>query len=271
MSLNRSLTRPLAALVLALAPLAAQSVVIQPAKAEKATETRTVPLAAGSTLRVRNVNGHIRVEAWDRAEVQFTGEFKPSSEGEQVKVVLEPSSGGLDIRGEYPKHDGWGSYRGPQCQMTLKVPREVRPTLDTVNGEITLTGTRGEASLTTVNGAVHASGLEAALKAKTVNGTVTLDRVSGALELGTVNGAIKGSGLDGKGGGIKAETVNGAIHLQLAGLKGRLRASTMNGDISFNAKGAEQVEIKKHRVSAVFPGSDQAIEVSTVNGGITLE
>lgn len=271
MSLNRSLTRPLAALVLALSPLAAQSVVIQPAKAEKTTETRTVPLAAGSTLKVHNLNGHIRVEAWDRAEVQFTGEFKPSSEGEQVKVVLEPGNGGLEIRGEYPRHDGWGSYRGPQCQMTLKVPRDVRPTLDTVNGEISLAGTHGEATLTTVNGAVRASGLDAALKAKTVNGAVTLDQVSGALELGTVNGAIKGTGLDGKGGGIKAETVNGAIHLKLAGLKGRLKASAMNGEISFHAKGAEQVEIKKHRVSAVFPGSDQAIEVSTVNGGITLE
>jgi hypothetical protein len=271
MSIHRSLTRPFAALVLALAPLGAQTVVIQPAKAEKTTETRTVPLAAGSTLKVRNLNGHIRVEAWDRSEVQFTGEFKPSSEGEQVKVVLEPVPGGLEIRGEYPKHDGWGSYRGPQCGMTLKVPREVRPTLDTVNGEISLAGIHGGAVLTTVNGAVRASDLNAALKAKTVNGAVTVDRVAGTLDLGTVNGAIKGSGLDGKGGGIKAETVNGGIHLQLAGLRGRLRASTMNGDISFNAKGAEQVEIKKHRVSAVFPGSDQAIEVSTVNGGITLD
>ena len=108
MSLNRSLSRPLAALVLALAPLAAQPILIQPAKAEKATETRTVPLAADSSLKVKNINGHVRVEAWDRNEVQFTGEFKPSSEGEQVKVVLEPSSGGLEVRGEYPKHDGRG-------------------------------------------------------------------------------------------------------------------------------------------------------------------
>jgi hypothetical protein len=271
MSLNRSLTRPLAALVLALAPLAAQSVIVQPAKAEKTTETRTVPLAPGSFLKVRNLNGHIQVEAWDRAEVQFTGEFRPSSEGELVKVVLEPSAGGLDIRGEYPKHDGGGSYRGPQCQMTLKVPREVRPTLDTVNGRITLEGIRGAAVATTVNGAIQGQGLEDGLKARTVNGAIRLERVAGAVDLQTVNGAITASGLDGKGSGIRAEAVNGAIHLKLAGLKGRLKASAMNGEISFNAKGAEQVEVKKHRVSAVFPGSDQVIEVSTVNGGIRLD
>ena len=65
--------------------------------------------------------------------------------------------------------------------------------------------------------------------------------------------------------------MNGAIHLQLAGIQGRLKAATMNGNISLHAKGAEQVEIKKHWVSAVFPGGNQAIELGTVNGSITLE
>ena len=271
MFLNRSLTLPLAAFVFALAPLAAQTIVIQPTKAEKATETRTVPLAAGSSLKVENVNGFIRVEVWDRAEVQFTGEFKPSSEGEQVKVVLEPGPKGLEIRGQYPKHHGWGAYRGPQCQMTLKVPKQARPSLETVNGEITLSGPLGAAAVNTVNGAIYASGLSESLKADTVNGSITLEDVSGALNLETVNGGIKGKGLDGKGGGIKAETVNGVIHFQLAGIKGHLKASTVNGGISFKAQGAEQVEVKKHRVSATFPGSDQNIDLSTVNGAITLE
>ena len=271
MSLRRSLSWPLAAFILGLAPLAAQSLVVQPPRAEKTTETRTVPLAVGASLKVENVNGFIHVEAWDRAEVQFTGEFKPSSEGEQVKVEIEPGNRGLEIRGVYPKHTGWGSYRGPQCQMTLKVPRQVRPTLSSVNGEVTLRDTQGPAELTTVNGGIQATGLGESLHAHTVNGGITLTQVSGPLVLETVNGGIQGSGLDGKGGGIKAETVNGAIHLQMAGLKGRLQASTLNGGISFKAQGAEQVEVKKHHVRAVFTGSDQAIEVSTVNGAITLD
>jgi DUF4097 and DUF4098 domain-containing protein YvlB len=269
-----ALVRPLAAVfaaALLCASLAAQSQVIQPAKAEKTTETRTLPLAAGSVLKVKNVNGFIRVEAWDRDEVQFTGEFKPSSQDEQVKVVIEAGKGSLEIRGEYPKHTGWGSYRGPQCQMTLKVPRRVASTLETVNGEVAISGTLGRATVSTVNGGIRASGLEDALKADTVNGGITLDQVKGSLALQTVNGAIKGSGLDGQGKGIKAETVNGSIHLQLGGLKGKLKATTVNGGISFNAKGAEQVDVKKHRVTAVFPGSDQGIDLDTVNGAITLD
>jgi DUF4097 and DUF4098 domain-containing protein YvlB len=268
------LARPLAATLAAAslcAALAAQSQVIQPSKAEKITETCTLPLVAGSSLKVKNINGFIRVEGWDREEVQFTGEFKPSSKDEQVKVVVEASKGALEIRGKYPKHVGTGSYQGPQCQMTLKVPRQVAPTLETVNGEVFLSGTQGKANLSTVNGGIRVANLADALKAGTVNGSITLDQAKGSLALQTVNGAIKGSGLDGQGKGIKAETVNGSIQLQLGGLKGRFRASTVHGGITFNAKGAEQVDVNKHRVTAVFPGSDQAIEVETVNGAITLD
>lgn len=269
-----SLARPFAAAVAAVilcASLAAQTQVIQPAKAEKTTETRTLPLASGSVLTVKNVNGFIHVEAWDREEVQFTGEFKPSSKDEQVKVVIEATKGSLAIRGEYPKHTGWGHYSGPQCQMTLKVPRRVAPTLETVNGDVSVSGNLGKANVNTVNGGIRARGLEESLKAETVNGSIQLEQVKGSLSLQTVNGAIKGSGLDGQGKGVKAETVNGSISLQLGGMKGRLKANTVNGGISFNAKGAEQVEVKKHKVTAVFPGSDQEIQIETVNGAITLE
>lgn len=266
--------RPLAAVLAATAfcaVLAAQSQVIQPARPEKATEVRTLPLAAGSTLLVKNVNGFIKVEAWDREEVQFTGEFKPSSKDEQVKVVVSSGSGTMEIRGEYPKHVGWGSYRGPECQMTLKVPRRLSPSLETVNGEISVSGIQGATTLQSVNGGLSAAGVSDGLKASTVNGAITLDGVRGGLSLETVNGGIKGSGLDGQGRAIKAETVNGGIRLQLAGLKGRLKATSVNGGIAFSAKGAEQVEVKKNRVTAVFPGSDQDIRIATVNGGITLE
>lgn len=259
-------------MVLGKVAFSAEPIVIQPTKAEKVTEVRNVPLASGSTLRVKNVNGHIRVVAWDKDQVEFTGEFKPSSKDEQVKVVIESTSKGLEIRGEYPKHSShFGFYRGPECQMDLKVPRKVMPSLDTVNGEVRLMGTQGAAEIHSVNGQIIAQNLEDFLKAKTVNGAIALEQVKGGLDLNTVNGSIKGQGLDGQGKGIDASTVNGSISLQMGGIKGRLSASTVNGGLSFKAQGAEQVEIHKRNMSAVFPGSEQRIHLSTVNGGITVE
>ena len=65
------------------------------------------------------------------------------------------------------------------------------------------------------------------------------------------------------------ESVHGEV--ALAGTQGVAVLTTVNGGISFDASGAEQVEVKKHRVTATFPGSDQGINLDTVNGAITLE
>ncbi len=246
--------RPIAALVLAVAPLLAQEQIIQPAKPERTTETRTVALAPGSTLKVENVNGFIRVEAWDRNEVQFSGDFKPSSKDEHVKVVMGAGDHSLVIKGVYPKNSGWHfHYRSPECDMTLKVPRELKITLETVNGAINLRGTSGSASL------------------ESVNGSINLAQVQGAIKLETVNGGIRGEALDSRGQALSAESVNGGIDLQVAGLKGRLKATTVNGGIHFKPAGAQDVEIKPHKVTATFPGGNETISLSTVNGGISLQ
>lgn len=264
----------LLAAALCLVPQAgtAQPETIQPAKAEKTVETRTYALKSGSVLTVKNVNGAITVEAWDREQVEFRGEFKPSSRDEQVKVEIDRTAKGLEIVGKPPKsQEGWGSYRGAECRMELKVPRHVLARISTVNGAVSLKGTQGETSLESVNGAVTATAHGDGLKAKTVNGAIHVDAVKGALQMNTVNGAIAARDLDAQGHGIEASTVNGSVTLQAQGLKGRLTASTLNGNLSLKAKGAEQVEVSKRRMSAVFLGGEQPIALSTVNGSITVE
>lgn len=236
---------PIAAIVF-LCPLAAQTVVVQPAPGVKATETRTVPMTAGAPLKVRNVNGRIRVTAWDRNEVEFTGAFTPGRGKEQVKVVLEPRGGGLEIRGEQPRE----SHNGPVCDMDLKVPRSALPSLETVNGLVDLKDVTGAAECKTVNGEINAEHLPGALKAE------------------TVNGSIKGRGL---GGPITAKTVNGAIRLSVQGLKGRLKASTLNGEVRVKSDGAKDVHVSRHSFEAAFGGGEQALQLNTVNGDITLD
>lgn len=259
-------------LLVCLPAAAAEPVVIQPAPGQAATETRAVPLASGSTFTVENVNGRVSVQAWDQDQLSFTGAFKPSSKGEQVKVTLKPTRQGLEIRCEYPKHhDDGASYRGPKLDLDLKVPRRILAELSTVNGDITLTGTDGQASLTTVNGRVTAQDLPKGLKAESVNGEIKVARAAGALDLHTVNGDIEASDLDGQGGGIQAQTVNGSVRLRLGAAKGRVSASSLNGQIAFRAAGAQDVEIKRHSAAALLPGSGQAIHAETLNGGITIE
>jgi len=92
-------SRPIVSLILALATtvLGAQTFVLQPTKTSTVTESHTVALANGSNLTITNTNGHIKVDTWDKAEVFFTGQFKPSSKDEQVKVVFESSPKDLEF------------------------------------------------------------------------------------------------------------------------------------------------------------------------------
>ena len=237
--------RPLAALIL-VAPLAAQTMVIQPAPGARVTETRTLPLAAGAPLRVHNVNGHIRVTGWDRNEVEFTGAFTPGKHGDQVKVVLEPKGGGLAIQGVYPN----GESDSRSCDMDLKVPRTALASLENVNGDVTLSGVAGKA------------------ECRTVNGGIDLDRLQGAVRAQTVNGGIKGRGL---GSQISAKTVNGGISLSTRGLRGRLEASTVNGELSLKGENAKDVHLSKHHFEATFGEGGEPMRLETVNGDITLD
>ena len=267
-------SHPMAFLFLALAAtaLGAQTFVLQPTQTVAVTETHTVPLASGSTLTVKNTNGRIKVEAWDRSEVEFKGEFKPSSKDEQVKVVFQSGAKGLEIRGEYPKRtSSIDPYRGPSCEMELKVPRNVLARIETVNGRITITGLEGSADCHTVNGAIEADNLSQGLIAKTVNGAISLDHVRGSIQATTTNGGISAKALDGLGKGIELATVNGAMNVSMAKVEGSLHASTVNGQLSVNTKGAEQVNATKRQVEATFPGSKQVIRLRTVNGALVMK
>jgi DUF4097 and DUF4098 domain-containing protein YvlB len=242
-----SIARTLAVLVLALPlSLQAETLTLQPAPGQRATEARTVALASGCQLSVKNINGRIRVTGWDREEVQFTGEFIPGSDASQVKVILESGKGSLEIRADHPKGE---RRKGPVCEMDLKVPHRVAATLANVNGAVELSEVQGET------------------RCSTVNGGIKLAQVSGPLLLKTVNGGIDGRGLT---GAIQAKTVNGGITLDGQGLKGQLKASTLNGALSCTAAGASEAKVSKRKLEATLQGGGERIELKTLNGAISV-
>ncbi|MBI2956914.1 MAG: hypothetical protein HYY26_06350, partial [Acidobacteria bacterium] len=67
--------------------------------------TARYPLCAGGQVTVANVQGFIRVEGWDRAEVEIVA-LKNAEEGlgrfPSVEVGVEHSEESVDIRTFYP-------------------------------------------------------------------------------------------------------------------------------------------------------------------------
>ena len=131
---------------------------------------KTVPLKGGSQITLRNVNGTVKVEAWDRDEVRIEAdkEVRAGTESaarkfmDQVRIDVTPGAGnnGLRIETKTPNRVNglwdvmFGNNINYHVNYTLHVPRQAPVDAESVNGGVSLAGTHGKVRLETTNGAV---------------------------------------------------------------------------------------------------------------------
>ncbi len=266
---------------------------------ETRTESQTRSMTSGSKLKIKNTNGRILVEGWDKNEIQIDAVVKDSPM-QRIEIEATQDSQGMSIEVRYPKQYRGSTFSGfiqwnwdrlkkgvLQCDLTLHVPRKLQGSFTNVNGPITLTNLEGSIQLvsgngdlevrnikgtikgTTINGSIAVSEAEANVEIETTNGLIRLDRVSGSIRANTVNGSIEAAQLSGKDSGMSFNTVNGRVRLVLGSATGSLRLSNVLGKISFtDDKGT--IFHGRRSFATDIPGSDQKIMVSTVNGSIAV-
>ena len=254
------------------------------------SENRIDPLKFGAKLWVKNRNGSIRVNGWDREEVALSAQIR-DTERRRIQLVIERKGDDLDIEAVFQR-PGWSLafdfIPSPKCEMTLNVPRKVLGFFHTTNGtveasdlegyarcestngDIRLKNITGEAKAETTNGSIEARHLHARIKGGTTNGRILLEDVEGGIELSTTNGGITAKNLDGWGEGITLESTNGGIQVELGRAGGDLRAENSNGGLEVKVPGAQVLETSKHSIHLKVPGKAQKISLETTNGGITV-
>lgn len=252
------------------------------------TETKSFKLASGATLTVKTANSPITVKGWDREEVALQADIFDTEE-RPVKVETRESAGRLEIEAVFTRSEGWTMGRGPSCAFQLSVPRRLEAAFRTSNAPLTvsdlsgklvfntsnapmnLTALGGDIEARTSNAPFVARGIAGDLRGATSNAPLKLENVTGGLDFSTSNGSISAVNLDGQGKGIRLQTSNGSLTVDLGKATGELTARTSRHDsISFHRSGAEQVEIDKGQMRAKLPGSSQRIELKTSNGGIEI-
>jgi DUF4097 and DUF4098 domain-containing protein YvlB len=122
----------------------------------------------------------------------------------------------------------------------------------------------------TTNGNIELRRLKARAKIGTTNGRIILEQVDGGIQAETTNGGITAKGMDGWNEGIRLETTNGAIEVELGKASGEVLAENSNGHINAEVKGATVVESSKHSLHLKVPGRTQKISLETTNGSITI-
>ncbi len=222
---------------------------------------QTYPLSSNGKIRVSNINGSIKIEAWDRSEVKLEA-VKIADSRERlsefsVKINSQPDY--LEIQTEYERQNNrqYGKNQKTEVQYRLTVPQNaVLDEIETVNGEISISNMINTTKASAVNGKVIGLNLQGTAKLSTVNGTVEADfdrlQTSGRISLDTVNGTVNLSIPSDANATIKADTVNGTINNEfgLPVRKGKYVGSDLYGRI-----GSGDVQIK----------------LSSVNGGLSVK
>jgi len=216
--------------------------------------TRTYPLNADGSFELNNVNGTVRIEAWDKDEVEVRAvKSTPDQEAllDMVAIDVDSKPEALTISTRYPQEEGVEVA----VDYTIHVPRRAQLNhVTNVNGTLRVVSSESVGELHTVNGNIEVYEGGGNVRAHTTNGNVYLE--------------LKRAG-DSRG--ASAETTNGSVLLAVpADMPADLEARCMNGNFSSELPlvmgGAEQPRTLHGKLGH----GGAPIHLSTVNGAIRV-
>lgn len=223
-------------------------------------ETFSYPLNEGGRFSISNVNGFISVTGGDGNQVQIIANKKADNQADLDKIEIEISATDNEIRvkTELGKSNRWFSMGSSSGEVNYEIIVPAGTQLDaveTVNGDVTISGVSGDVEAESVNGRINVDGLA---------GDVSLSTVNGSVEAGFVR-------LDGQQK-VKAETVNGRVTISLPGdADVKVSADSLNGSINGSDFG---LETEKGFVGSDLNGNigngSASLNIDTVNGSIKI-
>lgn len=221
-------------------------------------------------VSVRNVNGKIYIESWDRDAVDVNAEIevRASSKSlardylDKIEIVVRKRGDALTIQVEKPHERGgdfmdwiFGSGK-PKVTVNfwIKTPEETDIEATSVNGSVEAIAIVGRTSIHTTNGKIVARELEGPAEASTTNGSVFVD--------------INSEDIDDD---IDLHTVNGSIKLIVErDIEADVDISTVNGSISTDFPLEVKGKWGPKKVQGEINGGGPLIKLKTVNGGISI-
>jgi hypothetical protein len=258
-------------LVLLLAPAALSA---QDRQTQRDAFTLNERVPAGQWIRVRNINGGLRVHpsTSDRVEITATKSWR-RGDPQDVRIETKRSSDGSILvcafwtenatctENSYESHNDGGWRRGRDNDVAVdfevRVPAGVKVGVWSVNGTVSVDGATSEVRAATVNGSVDAVSTGGPVQASTVNGSVhaTMGRLDGDedLDYRSVNGSVVAEFTGDVDANVELSTVNGRFqtdwpvtitgridprHLRATLGKGgrRIRLSTVNGNVELRKR-----------------------------------
>jgi DUF4097 and DUF4098 domain-containing protein YvlB len=221
----------------------------------------TLNVVRGQRLDVNAYAGEVMVRAWNRNAVRVE-----ASTSNQAQVEILTSASAISVRTQ-------GRHGPPEeIKLRISVPSWMSLRLSGVNTGARVEGIRAPISVETVEGEVDVTGGEGLVSLRSVQGSVKLRGARGRINLNSVNEDIEVSG---SSGDVAAQTVNGEIELQVVDASS-VDANTVNGDISYSGpiRSGGRYALSTHNgdlTVTVAEGTSASVAVSTFSGEFESE
>jgi putative adhesin len=186
------------------------------------------PLNANGEISLNNMAGTVVVSAWDKNEVDVTGEI----DGDIDHLDVSGDAAHLSIVARSQKR----FHGGGSADLHLMVPAGAKLTLETVSADVSVSGLRGPLKVNTVSGDVGLAVTAPVVSVQTTSGDVILQGSSADTIARSVSGDLRMSGLQGL---LDAETVSGNVDVigtRFSGLKLKSISGDVHLDVSFTDK-----------------------------------
>lgn len=242
----------------------------------------------GRWFRLSSVNGPVSIELSTDNQVHVRAQ-KIVRRGKVSDVAFRVVQSGGDVRvcavwrRDTCDEDGLRSRRNDgdrdsddrrdvQVRFTVKVPRGVRVSAGTVNGEMRVRDLSSDVRVSTVNGRVEVRNAGGKVEATTVNGKVDVSTSKGPVNASTVNGDIdvRMSALE-RDGEMSFHTVNGSVTVETpANLDANVSLDTMHGSISSDYPVQLSGKFGPRHAEGVVGRGGRSVKLRTLNGSVEL-
>lgn len=226
-------------------------------------------LSATGTVEIETLHHGVRIERWDRAEVEITGSYDrryeetlAEGDAQRFRFRVRPIQ---DLRGS------WSTERSEP--LRVRVPQGAHVQVKTVSGSLRMDGGQGEIELESVSGAIEVDGSPARARLNSVSGGITFRGQSADLRIQNVSGALR---IEAQAPRFEARTVSGSIQVQGRGPTSWAEMASVSGTVNFTGALARGAEIKadSHSGSVTMTLSgdlDAEYRLSTFSGRLRAE
>ena len=249
---------------------------------------RLIPFAPGGKIQVNDKNGRLVIEAWPRHEVRVQvtrvvragDRAKAEALMKDLQADIEVRSDRIDIESRFPKRTetlGLWDILGRkiaalQINYYVQVPEESSLTLETSNGEVRVSATKGSVDARTTNGDIRVENVRGNLDLLTTNGEVRFVNLAGGATAHTTNGSILAElrKLPPRGT-VDLGTTNGSVEAYFASdLKATLTAVTTNGQVSIDFPITREGVMTSKTIRGTVQGGGAKISIETTNGNVEV-